>query len=121
MSTSLATELTSAAAPRTVLQAATAIELPIKTIVKILRTMCVLLCCEARNATAANGFHFAAVLFGMRLNRHGRLDVGVGIVSVEREVIGFIVEQGLTPIFQDQLRKPARLTRQLQPCLLKVI
>src|SRR5947209_15766505 len=54
-------------------------------------------------------------------NGDRRRDVRVRFVILEREIVGFVAEQPLSPILDHQARQFAWLTRELQPRLIEVV
>jgi hypothetical protein len=114
LSAVLATEFTSLAAPRTVLQAAAARAAPIRATVIIFLNICFLLVTAKTNAALREGVHsgcgiVAAVIGEMPSDRDGCSDVGVRIVVFEDEIVGFVVEKALSAVFDHQTREGSRL------------
>ena len=57
----------------------------------------------------------------MASNGDRRRDVRVGLVILEQEILGLVIEQPLPPVPDHQLRQRPRFARQLQPRLIEVV
>ena len=114
----LATEFTSAAAPRTVLQAAIASEPPINTKVITLRSMLILLSdsTKQRGASQCAPFrlrNFLESIGELQSDRDRSGDVGMGVVIFEDEVLGLVIEQPLAAVLDDEVWKRPRVAAEL--------